>query len=186
MKARPTRPGQLSFLKAPPRSYGGELMKRRKGRQGPRPLDTRNSMHLVLRSSKAKGDWSFRKPENQRRIESILRRFAARNGIRIHASANVGNHLHLHVKLSNRHTYKAFIRAVTSAIAMAVTGASRWRKVVGAKRFWDYRPFSRIIVGRRALLTLRDYLFINELEGQGIDRSTARREAHFIYRTAPS
>ncbi|MGE0764813.1 MAG: hypothetical protein AB7N80_16185, partial [Bdellovibrionales bacterium] len=34
-------------------------------------------------------------------------------------------------------------------------------------RFWDYRPFSRVVRGLRAYLSLKDYVEINELEGLG-------------------
>ncbi|WP_410965191.1 hypothetical protein, partial [Salmonella sp. SAL4435] len=73
--------------------------------------------------------------------------------------ANVGNHLHLQIKLTNRFTYKPFIRAVTSAIAMKVSGRSRWNKgdEVAGKKFWDLRPFTRVIESLRAFLTIRDY-----------------------------
>jgi hypothetical protein len=39
-----------------------------------------------------------------------------------------------------------------------------------ASRFWDYRPFTRVVESFRAYLNLRDYLLINELEGQGCER----------------
>ncbi|NJM10240.1 MAG: hypothetical protein HC883_05100 [Bdellovibrionaceae bacterium] len=80
--------------------------------------------------------------------------------------------LHLHIQLTNRFTYKAFIRGSTAAIAMAVTGASRWNKL--KIKFWDYRPFTRVVIGRRAVLSLRDYIRVNRLEGQGYDRGHAR------------
>ena len=88
--------------------------------------------------------------------------------------ANVGNHLHMQIKLANRYTWKPFIRAITAAIAMSVTGMSRWNKVEGAKNFWDYRPFTRVVVGRRALLALKDYIELNKWEGFGFNRQTAR------------
>ena len=141
-------------------------------------------MHLVLRSSKAKGEWSFLRKKNYLAIESILVRFSARHGVRILHAANVGNHLHLHIRLDSRRSYRPFIRAVTAAIMMAVTGRSRWSKrvqskgatsqPVSAQKFWDYRPFTRIVVGFRAVLGLRDYIAINRLEGSGVSRETAR------------
>jgi REP element-mobilizing transposase RayT len=156
---------QLSFLKSQPKRYGGELMRTRQGRKGPRPLDTRNTMHLVLRSTQATGERSFRRPQNQKKIREILQKFSLKWGVRIHHSANVGNHLHLQIKLGNRHAYQPFIRAITAAIAMAVTGMSRWKKrPEGTKRFWDYRPFTRVVIGRRAYLTVRDYIRLNEVE----------------------
>src|SRR5690606_35669226 len=94
--------------------------------------------------------------------------------VRLNSFANVGNHLHLHVQLTNRHTYRAFIRAVSAAIMMKVTGVSRWNKIKLDKKFWDRRPFSRIIVGFKALLRLEDYIAINRLEGWGYNRSQAR------------
>ena len=62
--------------------------------------------------------------------------------------ANVGNHLHLHVKITNRMLYKAWIRGLTSAIAM-------------------------MIAGRDGLLNLKDYIDINHFEGLGIPRAQA-------------
>lgn len=64
-----------------------------------------------------------------------------------------------------------FIRAVSSAIVMAVTGASRLKKLT--KHFWDCRPFTRVVIGYRALLSLRDYIKINRLEGCGYARAEA-------------
>lgn len=189
-------------------AYGGDLMTTRAGRRGARPLSTRETMHLVLRSTIAKGDWSFRKPKNQANVNRIIDKFSVIYGVRVISMANVGNHLHLQIKLSNRFTYKPFIRAVTAAIAMAVTGRNRWtRAALIAKqpnrssavnpqadskyrqspltrtstagkprneKFWDRRPFTRVVECFKALLTLTDYVRINQLEGAGYKRSDAR------------
>ena len=162
-------------------AYGGELLKTRAGRRHGRPLSTRESMHLVLRSSKAKGDWSFRKPRNEARINWIVEKFAMTFGVHVISMANVGNHLHLQIKLSNRFTFKPFIRAVTAAFAMAVTGRSRW--TLGTElsetrkrreKFWDYRPYTRVVQSFKAWLTLNDYIKINKFEGAGYKREDAR------------
>jgi len=174
------------------KAYGGELLKTRKGRAHGRPLATRQSMHLVLRSTKAKGDWSFKRPKNERRIREIVARFATKFGVKVLNMANVGNHLHLHIQLTNRYAYDGFIRAVTASIAMAITGASRWRPMAklladrGSRSpsahpdrkatqlsFWDYRPYTRIVIGQRGRLALRDYVRINQIEGFGVSRTTA-------------
>ncbi len=171
---------QLEMLKKNKLAFGGDLFNTRKGRLGRRPIDTKHTMHLVLRSSKAIGDWSFKKPANEKKIRQILEKFAQKYGIKILSAANVGNHIHLHFKLGNRHTYKPFVRAVTSAIAMAVTGINRWTRVANALssndrlKFWDRRPFTRVIQSFRALLNLRDYIKINVLEGFGVNRNHAR------------
>jgi REP element-mobilizing transposase RayT len=167
---------QISFLHAQPKAYGGSLLKTRKGRSSGRPLDTKNTMHLILKSSKAVGEWSFRKSQNEKVIKVIIAKFAHRFGIKILSLANVGNHLHLQIKLSNRYTYTPFIKAITGAIAMAVTGKSKWNGSSSKMRlkFWDYRPYSRVVKSYRAFLTLRNYIQINQIEGYGYRRNEAR------------
>jgi REP element-mobilizing transposase RayT len=130
----------------------------------------------VLKSTRAKGDLSFRKSKNAQAIKRIVIKFATKYGIRIISLANVGNHLHFHIKLGNLRTYSPFIRAITAAIAMAVTGRSRWNKP--NEKFWDRRPFTRVIVGFRSWLGLQDYIRINRMEGAGVQRE----HAEFIVR----
>jgi len=176
---------QTDLFKKVSRSYGGDLLTKRKNRTHGRPISTQHSMHFVLRSTQARKEWSFK--QHERAIRHVIEKFAAKNGVRLNSMANVGNHLHLHVQLSTRHTYRAFIRAITSSIMMKVTGASRWNKrplekmKVTANRetnrptkFWDRRPFSRIVVGFRAFLTMRDYVYLNELESNGFKREQAK------------
>ena len=159
-------------------------MNSRKGRQSGRPLDTRNTMHLVLKSSKATQEWSLRKPKNQKIIREIISKFSLKYGIRILSLANVGNHLHFHLKLGHRYAYVKWIRAVTSAIAMKITGMNRWNggKNKPHERFWDHRPFTRVIFGLRGWLTIKDYILINQLEGSGIPRGKAAKLVEFIKR----
>lgn len=177
----PRRQTQLDMLPKNQNAYGGDLRKKAKNR-GARAISTRHSMHMVLRSTLAQGAWSFRKHDHK--IKSIANRFAQKYGVRLISLANAGNHLHMQIQITNRHTYRAFVRALTGAIAMAVTGASRWATLsqrlkevgakAGSKSFWDYRPFTRIIQGFKAFLTLRDYIHINRLEGWGYTRDQAR------------
>jgi REP element-mobilizing transposase RayT len=167
---------QFKLLKDQPKAYGGTLFTTRKARSQPRPLDTRNTMHLVLRSSKAKGEWAFWRANHKAVIAKIINHFARKNGVKILSLANVGNHLHIHLKLSSRFTYPAFIRAITSAITTSITGCSKIARLkkVASDRFWDYRPFTRVIVGGyKALAYMRDYMFINQLEGLGVDHGGA-------------
>lgn len=165
---------QMNLLKKNKLVYGGSLLKTRAGRSGGRPIDTKNSMHMVLKSSKAKGEFSFKTAKNEKAIRQIVNTFSRKYGIQVLSLANVFNHLHFHIRVRNRHAYKAFIRAVTSAIAMVVTGASRWNTSKLAGKFWDYRPFTRVIVGLRAFLSVKDYVEINQFEGIGFSRAEAR------------
>ncbi|MAV91231.1 MAG: hypothetical protein CL676_07400 [Bdellovibrionaceae bacterium] len=57
---------------------------------------------------------------------------------------------------------------------MAIVGNPRWGGARLTGKFWDERPFSRVVRGRRAFLTVRDYVFLNHLEGQGVPRTCAQ------------
>lgn len=167
---------QLNLFSRQELAYGGMLLNTRKGRSQGRPLSTRHTLHLTLKSSVAMGSKSFLIRKNSEIIQRSLKRFAQRFGIKILSVANVGNHIHLHLKLTRRQTYAPFIRAVTSAIAMGISGTSRWRtlETAGLKKFWDYRPFTRIVVGLRARLSLEDYIKVNQMEGLGYSRLQAQ------------
>jgi REP element-mobilizing transposase RayT len=151
--------------------HGGSLKNPQKRK---RPIGVKSSMHLVLRSSLATGDWSFRK--HHKPIENILQKFSKKHAVHILDWANVGNHLHLHMRVYDRRGYRNFIRAITSAIMIAVTQFSRWRKAPLDFQFWDARPFSRILSSWREILNLRDYVKINKLQGLGWPKSFARIE----------
>jgi len=64
------RAKQLSFLPKQELQHGGELTRGR--RKTARPLDPKRPVHLVLRSSRAKGPWSLLHPKNERRVRRVL------------------------------------------------------------------------------------------------------------------
>ncbi len=162
---------KFSFYEENSSAHGGALQTTRKGRRR-RPLSTRYSIHLIIRSTKAKGEWSFLKPKNKAHIKRILNKFANKWSVKLVNGANVGNHLHLQIMLDSLRGYKAFIRAVTSAIATSVTGTSRWTPK-NITRFWDYRPFTKIVKTLRYASNLTNYMKINRLEGIGVKREIA-------------
>ena len=134
-----------------------------------RQISTNSTMHFVLRSTKARGKLRF---QATRRIWlPILKKFASKYGVTILSHADPGNHIHLHLKFSNRRAYKPFIRGLTASIAMAITGVSRWKKL--DFKFWDLRPFSRVVIGRRAFRFVVDYIHLNQLEALGHSREVA-------------
>jgi REP element-mobilizing transposase RayT len=163
-----------------PSEFGGIYDSTRDCRKKPRPLSYRCSMHFVLRSSQAIGRKSFR--NFRKPIDDILNKFAAKHRVKIVRYANSNNHLHLQLALQTRHSYKAFIRAVSAAIAMKVAGKSRWNKV--AKKFWDRRPWSRIVEGRYYATNMRRYIWINQLEGCGYSKAEARTKVRLLYQSA--
>ena len=166
---------QKNLFKVARSEHGGE----RQRRHSARPIHTRRNMHLILKSSRARGDWSFSSPQNRQKTNEILEKFSRKHGVRVLDRADAGNHIHLTIQIKNRFLYRPFIQALTSALMMAITGTSRWSKPLGAKKFWDHRPYSRIVAaGKKAFETLRDYLEINRLQGRGRTREEAEFEVY--------
>jgi REP element-mobilizing transposase RayT len=151
-------------------SYGGELRKKAKNR-GFRPLSSKDSIHVVLRSSQAKGEWSFRAGNNATKLKTFIEKMSNKYGVKILSAANVGNHLHLHVRIPNRTLYKSWIRGLTAGIAIIITKMNKFKKL--QTRFWDYRPFTRVVQSFKAMLNLKDYIEINQFEGLGMPRTKA-------------
>jgi len=155
-----------------PSAHGGALQNTRRGRERRRPLNSVQSVHLTLRSSQAKGAQSFRRPQHRARIQQLVQRYSKKFLVRVHSMANVSNHLHLHIKLGHERNYKKFIRALTAAIAMHIQQTGKGRPA--SAKFWDLRPFTRLVQSLRQFSRLETYIEINELEGYGVPRATAR------------
>ena len=135
-----------------------------------RPISSRDTMHMILKSSVAKGRFSLRHSKNLVVVRRLVERQCQKYGVKLIKYSNNSNHLHLHLKFASRALYLKFVRSLTAAIAMAVTGASKLKSVksiLGAKRFWDYRPFTRVVRSLRAYRTLQDYISLNQLEAAG-------------------
>jgi hypothetical protein len=157
--------------------FGGDLLKKRCNRTA-RPISTKESMHLILKSSLAKGAMSFRSGSHSSQIDGIILKAARKNGVKLIKTSNNFNHLHLHIRVGSRELYKRFVRSICGSIAMLVTGAKKAKpadKIVGKRRFWDARPYSRIVRGWRGFKTANDYVTLNQLEAEGMIPKRATR-----------
>ena len=164
-KQRPTRNSRKISANDPRlrtmNAFGGTLFRKARYRRS-RPLSIKKPIHLVLRSSQAKGSQSFHATKNWKLIEKLCFEFAARYKIHIEHYINGGTHLHLIIRLKNRLNYAPFIRALTGAIALKVTGATRNQG--NQTRFWDYRPFTTILNEAKATYSLKnDYVTLSLL-----------------------
>jgi REP element-mobilizing transposase RayT len=160
---KPKSPRQFSFWKAGVKTHGGALSIGRA--KSARPIATKKPMHVILRSSRAKGEWSLLRRSKE--IESILERTAKRFHIRVYRSANVGNHIHLFIQARRRADFQNFLRVLPQAIAFLITQA---RKGNSVGKFWDALAFSRIIEWGRDWRAAVNYVEKNVLEGKGIPR----------------
>ena len=203
---------QYSFFKSRPKFFGGALLDGK--RKSFRPLSSKDSIHFVLRSQWALGRDSFLVLRNKKAIDSIIKRFAKKFGVRIYEQAINSNHIHLLLMITNRSLYRAFIKAVAGMIAshmmgqqsfqlfsksrrVSVTGdganGSKESKKTSARQadksqgFWQFRPFSRVVNWGRDFKTCLKYLKQNVLEALGFIPYTTRRKyyAKWLIKTAP-
>ncbi len=174
---------QLSFkgFNSPKSYFGGSLLVGK--RKSARPLSSKCALHLILKSSRAKGSSSFLKHQKQIRFQ--LDKQAKRFGVRIYRYSNVGNHLHLLIRIHSRREYKKFIRAISSLIQGIVTktlGANQKKRREKTRRekeiFWDFRPFSRVVSWGRDFKIAANYVIKNTLEVLGFIPYTPRKNRY--------
>lgn len=151
------------------RSHGGDSTGQRKLE---RPLSTRDWIHLILKSDKARGKMSLRSPQHQTWIEHLLREKARKFGVRIADLSNVGTHLHIKIRIASREAFQKFLKSITTLIARKVTGARRGRPF---GRFWSGLAFSRVLKSRLEEFRLRGYFEANRREA---NQSYAARERY--------
>ena len=143
------------------RTHGGA--KTKPARKLERPLSRKDFIHLILKSEKAKGHLSLLKRENDIAIRDILRKKAHKFGVSISDFANVGNHLHIRIKVQSRESFQNFLKAVTCLIARRITGARRGKPF---GKFWQGLAFTGIITSRPEELRLRGYFEANRQEAK--------------------
>lgn len=157
------RSKQLSFLPPPQLSHGGAI--RHGKRKTARPIDVKRPMHLVMRATQARANWSMLSRRHEGRIFVMVRETAERFDVRIHRFSNVGNHLHLLISARTRAGFQGFLRSLAGAVALLVTGARKGKPL--GERFWDLLAYSRIVNWGREFRRVLVYLVKNELEGLG-------------------
>lgn len=114
---------QLSFFQPEPRQFGGSLLKGNPKIQ--RPLSPKKPLHLVLKSKWTFGEKSMLTRQNSKIVDQIIRKQAKTFGVRLYHLVNVGNHLHLVVKIEDRKLYRKFIRAISGLIPRQVLKKER-------------------------------------------------------------
>lgn len=162
---------QLQIWKKPKEKHGGGKAKGK--RKGPRPVATKKPMHVIFKSSRARGAWSFLKFREE--IKEEIFEIAKRYRVRIRLYQNVGNHLHLAVQAATRRELQNFLRVVPQAVAFLVTGTKKGNPI---GRFWDALVFSRIVYWGKDWRRIQNYFEKNGMEAAGVPSWIALR----IYR----
>ena len=144
-------PKQRTFegLRAPKDVFGGSLLT--SNPKVRRPLDSKLPTHVVLRATKS----TMRKPQNFLKVNQAINNACRKHGVRLYEYANVGNHLHLLIKLRSRASWAGFIREITGRIAQLT------------ETKWLHRPFTRIVRGcKSAYKVVKSYIELNEFEAK--------------------
>jgi REP element-mobilizing transposase RayT len=142
--------------------FGGSLLKKSHSKTA-RPFKKNHPIHIVLRSTKARGNNSFL--NHGFWIHDQLKNIAKSTGVKIERYENVGNHLHILLRSTRRESLRAFLRGITSTIARKFTGAKRGLQK--GQKFWDALPFSRLINGNSAYKIVQEYFNKNRIEAIG-------------------
>lgn len=187
-KAKRFRNQQLElFNRKIVRQFGGRLLKGNP--KSKRPLSTKEAIHLVLKSKQATGPRSMLLRKNRSTLESIVRKTAQACFVSVYHFVNVGNHLHLVIRVKDLRSYRKFIRAISGLIARHVMGTERggglkfvpenmrrdlgdWKKAEKAEKkdasasFWIARPFTRLIAWGKDFQNVKKYMLKNQRQAQ--------------------
>lgn len=157
-------------------AHGGEHTKKK--RKSRRPFDPKQALHVVLRSSQARGQYSMLHPRHCNHIRNLMDRLKTRWNISVYRYANVGNHLHLLIRAKSRADWQGFIREFSGGVAMIVTGAKKGNGLPRSKNkdipesakrgFWDYLVFSRIVAFGKDFRRAATYVLKNLWEATGV------------------
>ena len=161
---------QSSFFKSSQSRFqhGGELRRKRAGR-GKRPLSTKDSLHVVFKMNRTVYKRGLRHPKSFALSKRVIDRYAKRFFIKIIQLSIQGNHIHILIRAHRRSLFHHFFRVVAGQIAQglgpSVTDTPKERQK--REKFWEFRPFSRVVRGWTAEKTVRNYLQLNEKEARG-------------------
>ena len=110
-------------------------------------------------------------PKHCDHIHRITEKLAKRWGVRLYRYANVGNHIHLLIKVPSRAVWQRFLRELTGAVAIIVTGAKKGASLTkneSGRGFWDHLAFTRIVYFGRDFQNMGRYLIKNLFEAAGV------------------
>jgi REP element-mobilizing transposase RayT len=145
------------------RVHGGEhaIGKRKTAR----PFSSKGPIHIVMSSSKAKGQMGLGNSKNAKSVAAIVKNRAKASDITIYRFSNNGDHLHILVKSKRKRDFQIFLRTVAGHIAQMMTKAHR-----GAPkgRFWDAAAFTRLADSQSTHENLKESVLQNLYEAAGV------------------
>lgn len=152
-------------------TFGGTMLKGNAREK--RPFHKNMFTHLVMRSRFAVGERSMLRMIHKRVVEDIVRGAAKLFSVKIERFVNVGNHLHILIKAPTRQAQANFLRSISGQIVRQIMGVEKG--MPGRfEKFWDSKPFTRLVSWGRAYRAVTHYLALNSLEAIGFTKVCAR------------
>lgn len=160
----------INFKSMIGRAFGGSRLKGNPKTK--RPFSRKHLIHLILKSSYAKGKYSFLHKRNKSEVDQTVKSLAKRFGIELKDYVNVGNHLHILIKAAHRSQMTKFLRALSGIIPRKILNCEKGKPI--DFKFWDGRPFTKIISeGLRPFRYIKKYFDKNR--GQATSLSSHRQ-----------
>lgn len=135
--------------------FGGDLSKGK--RKSKRPISTKKPMHLILKSSNARGKFALA-PSN-RQMEALIYKMGRRFGLKMYSVAMNWSHAHFVIRVWDRKSYKKFIRALTGAMVLLLKAP---------KGFFDLKPYTKIGTWGQQLRNWISYSEKNQMQARGL------------------
>lgn len=145
------------------KEFGGTNLKGNARTQ--RPISLKRPMHLVMRSSLAVRELSFLNPKRAKQIQKHVYELGEQKGVEVYCYANGGSHLQLIVRPHSRKAFNGFIRALSGLITRITLGVERGKPL--NLKFWDSKPFTRILEWGSEYERAKENVFRNSFEAPG-------------------
>lgn len=166
---------QQNLFKNATLQHGGSLAVGR--RRSRRPLNSKKSLHIVLKSNHAIGGRCLFR--HKKMILFVMRKACSLFRVKVYNFAIAGNHIHLLVKGSSREDVQNFFRVLAGHSAQNILKLYPMKKRGGApdlkpgceknrRKFWSYLIYSRVISWGREFQVVSKYIQQNLLESLGL------------------
>jgi len=148
--------------------FGGSLLKNSHAKTK-RPFRPHLALHVVLNMNPKICDESDPKIFTRKslfvfmnEIDNILQEQVRRHKIRVFGAANSGNHIHLVIQAPSKEHLTSFLKAFSGRVAQIVQGEKIEKSRKSFKeKFWEARPYSRLVSWGKDLNGLLRYIGIN-------------------------
>jgi putative transposase len=165
---------QQSFFKSPSKHRhcsGGKLRNLKAGR-GIRKLSRKEPLHAVFKTHKHMLRSGLRTQANFQLANNIIKKYAKKFYVKLDQFSIQNDHIHFVIRTSKRTNFHAFFRVVAGQIAQQLGKLGRLMTPKrtfpkNEKRLWKYRPFSRVVFGRKGFQGAMNYVRLNEKEALG-------------------